>query len=1148
MAEQNKKKGLREFSISSFAVDNATSIFILALMVFLFGGMAYMRMPKEQFPEVEFPTVYINTPYFGNSAEDIENLVTRPIEKEIQSISGIKDIQSTSIQDFSVITAEFESGVDLDDAVRKVKDAVDKAKAELPNDLDQEPTVLDIDLSEIPILTINISGNYSNDELREYGELLEDRIEDEVSEISEVELRGALEREVKIDMDLLKMESMEVSFDDVRNAISSENITMSAGELVRNDFRRAIRIKGEFEEVSQLGEMIVKSENQRPVYLKDIAAIEFGFKDPTSIARADGNPVISLNVVKRSGENLLDAADKIKVLIEEIRQELPADISITLFNDQSVNTRTEVENLENSIISGVILVVLVLLFFLGIRNALFVGLAIPLSMLMGIMFLAISGITMNMVVLFSLILALGLLVDNAIVVVENVFRYMQEGYSRKEASKFGAGEVALPIIASTATTLAAFIPLAFWPGIMGSFMQYLPLTLILVLTSSLFVALVINTTFTSRLMKVDKRADEGSVRMRKRRNVVLGALLMLSLAAAFHFSAVVWARNILLIGGIVSLLNIFMLRPASFYFQNRLLPSLERGYDRFVRAALRIPFTVFVGTFVLLIAAIVLLVIRSPRVEFFPSAQPQYVNVFLDMPLGSDIEATDRMVRQLEEKVEEAIAPNREIVEAVLTQIGENTSDPNAPPEPGSSPHKARITVSFVPYQQRNGINTFAVMEKIRESVKVFPGIEVTVAKNADGPSAGKPINLEIQGDEIDELATVSEDVIRYLNLKNVPGIEELKADVKIGKPELIIQIDREAARRFGVSTFAIANAIRTSVYGAEVTKFKQGEDEYPIFIRLDERYRNNIGNLLNQKITFRNPANGRISQVPISSVADASFSSTYSSIKRKNLQRVITIYSEVVQGYNANEIIAQLNDLVSLYPFPEGFTWRFTGEQEQQAEDMAFLMTAFSVAIFAIFLIIVAQFNSIASPIIIALSILFSTIGVFLGYVFTGRTIAVVFTGVGIVSLAGVVVNNAIVLIDYIKLLIRRQLEKAGKEDVTELDPEAVREAVVQAGGTRLRPVLLTAITTVLGLVPLAVGFNFNFFTLITDSDPQVFIGGDNTAIWGPMAWTVIYGLVFATFLTLVVVPVMYWLAYRLQMFFKEKFFPAPSGIEAKL
>jgi multidrug efflux pump len=1131
MADNKEKKGLREFGLSSLAVDNAISVFILAAMILIFGIVAYDRMPKEQFPEVDFPTIYINTPYFGNSAEDIENLVTRPIEKELQSISGIKDIRSTSIQDFSVITAEFESDMELDEASRKVKDAVDKAKPELPSDLDQEPSVLDINLSEIPIVTINISGKYSNDQLRKFAELLEDRIEDQVEEISEVELRGAMEREVKVDMDLLKMESMQVSFNDVANAIASENVTMSAGELVRNDFRRAIRIKGEFDQVKELENMIVKSENQRPIYLKDIARVTFGFKDRTSIARADGDPVISLDLVKRAGENLLAASDKIKEVVDEARRELPSDLSVNYFNDQSIYTRTEVSNLENSIISGVILVVLVLLFFLGIRNALFVGIAIPLSMLMGIMFLSLTGVTMNIVVLFSLILALGLLVDNAIVVVENIYRYMQEGYSDMEAAKYGAGEVAMPIIASTATTLAAFIPLAFWPGIMGSFMQYMPLTLIIVLTSSLIVALVINTTFTSRLMKIDEKVEDKALRNRKRRNILIGSAIMLLLAVAFHFGNVIWARNLLVITAGISLLNVFLLRPGAFYFQNRVLPVLEQGYDNFVRAALRVPLMVFIGTFVLLFAAIFLLVVRAPKVEFFPAAEPTYVNVFVEMPLGTDIEATNRITQEMEKKVAEAVKPYRGIVEAVLTQIGENTSDPNAPPEPGASPNKARITVAFVPNQERGGINTFEVMEKMRESVKGFPGVEVSIAKNADGPATGKPINLEIQGDEIDELATVSEEVLKYLEGKNIPGIEELKADVKIGKPELTIDIDREAARRYEISTYDIANAIRTSVYGAEVSTFKEGEDEYPIFVRLDERYRYDVDNLLNQKVTFRSPATGKISQVPISAVADVDFSSTYSSIKRKNLKRAITIYSDVVQGYNANEIIAELTDLMKVYPLPAGYSWEFTGEQQQQAEDMGFLMTAFSVAIFAIFLIIVAQFNSLASPVIIALSILFSTIGVFLGYVFTGRTISVIFTGVGIVSLAGVVVNNAIVLIDYIKLLIRRRLDQQGQDKIYDLPQEQIKEDIIQAGGTRLRPVLLTAITTVLGLIPLAIGFNFNFFTLITETDPRIFIGGDNTAIWGPMAWTVIYGLIFATFLTLVVVPVMYWLAYRLQM-----------------
>ena len=1131
MAEEKKaKKGLRQFGLSSLAVDNGTSVFILTLMIMIFGIQSYQQMPKEQFPEVDWPTVYINTPYFGNSAADIENLVTRPIEKELQSITGIKTIRSTSIQDYSVITAEFDADMDLDDAVRKVKDAVDQSKSELPNDLDADPLVLDINLSEIPIVTVNISGDYTNDELRSYAEYLEDEIE-KLDEISRVELRGAREREVKIDVDLLKMESMQVSFTDIENAIAMENITMSGGELVNDNFRRAIRVTGEFENVKEMEEMIVKSEDQRPIYLRDVANVTYGYQDLTSIARSDRLPVISLDVVKRQGENLLDAADKIKVIVDDAKQILPKDLKISMFNDQSVNTRDQVNNLENSIISGVILVVLVLLFFLGLRNALFVGLAIPLSMLMGILFLSLTGVTMNIVVLFALILALGLLVDNAIVVVENIYRYMQEGYSGMDAAKYGAGEVAMPIIASTATTLAAFLPLAFWPGIMGEFMKYLPITLIIVLISSLFVALVINTVFTSRFMKVDERADDKEVRARRQRNILIGAAVMLVLAILSHFAGIEAARNLLSIALIVTLLNWFLLRPGAFYFQNRLLPVLEKAYDRFIRWALRVPGVIFGGTFVLLFASIILLATNMPRVEFFPAADPIYINAFVELPLGTDIEETSEISSEIEERINKVIEPYRGIVEAVLTQIGENTSDPNGPPEPGASPNKARLTVSFVPAKDRNGISTFDVMEEIRRSVRGIPGVKITVDKNADGPTAGKPINLEIQGEEIDQLAILSEEVINYINSKNIPGIEELQADIKIGKPELIVNVDREAARRYGISTFDIANGIRTSVYGREVSKYKDGEDEYPIFLRLDERYRNNLDNLLNQKITFRSPSNGQISQVPISAVADVKYTSTYSAIKRKDLDRVITIYSNVLEGYNANEIIADMDRYMQQYELPDGFTYEFTGEQQQQSEDMGFLNVAFGIALFSIFIIIVAQFNSVASPFIIILSVLFSTIGVFLGYAFSGRDISVIFTGVGIISLAGVVVNNAIVLIDYVNLLIKRKLEKDPEESENGLlGIEDTKEAIVQGGSTRLRPVLLTAITTVLGLIPLAVGFNFNFFTLITRLDPQIFIGGDNTAVWGPMAWTVIYGLVFATFLTLVVVPVMFYLAYRLK------------------
>lgn len=1129
---------LREFGLTSLSIDNYTTVFLVTVMIFLFGLRSYNSMPKEQFPEVSFPTVFVNTPYFGNSAADIENLITRPLEKEINTIIGLKSLTSVSVQDFSMVTVEFDADIEMDEAVRKVKDAVDIAKSELPTDLETDPQVVEINLSEIPILTVNLSGDYSVDKLKEYAEYLEDEFEN-LPQVSEADIKGALEREVKIDVDLAKMEALKISFGDIENAVSSENLSMSGGEIQVGGYLRAVRIIGQFDQIEQIQNIIVKSESQRPVYLKDIAKVIFGNKDRTSIARSDGLPVVSVDVIKRTGENLIEAADNVKAILKDAENRVfPPDLKVSVFNDQSYYTKLLISNLENSIISGVILVILVLLFFMGLRNASFVGIAIPLSMLTGILWLFITDVTLNMVVLFSLILALGMLVDNGIVIVENVYRYFQRGYSPIEAAKYGAGEVAMPIIASTATTLAAFLPIAFWPGLFGEFMKYLPITLILVLISSLLVALIINPVFTSRFMKIDVRADNPSRRRKNVRNALFFALGSLAGSVVCHFLGLFWMRNLLGIVVLVTLLNFFVLRPGSFFFQDKVMPWLENGYNRFITRVLtkRMPIFVMAGTFGLLIFSILVLAINTPKIIFFPNADPLYINVFVELPLGRDINSTDRAVRVIEQQINNVLEPYEHIVESVLTQIGENTSDPNSPPEPGSSPHKARITVTFVPTEERGGISTVEVMNKIRSQLDYLPGVQIVVDQNASGPPAGKPINIELQGPFMDELAITAEDMISFLQSRNIGGIEELKTDVQIGKPELLVHVNRESARRFELSTGMIASAIRTSIFGKEVSKYKVGEDEYPIQLRLDSTYRNNVSSILNQRITFRDPASGLLTQVPISTVADIQYSSTYSAIKRKDLERVITVYSNVLGGYNANEVVAEIQKALQDFQFPENINYEFTGEQQQQAEDMSFLEDAFMISVFLIFLILVSQFNSILSPFIIILSVLFSTIGVFLGYAISGREISIIFTGVGIISLAGIVVNNAILLVDYTNLLIKRKVEELNKTSMWELEKEIVKSMVVQGGSTRLRPVLLTAITTILGLVPLAIGLNIDFFTLVSDLNPNIYIGGDNTAIWGPLAWTVIYGLTFSTVLTLVVVPAMYWLAYRLKAWTRSR------------
>ncbi len=1121
------KKIYREFSLTSLAVDNATSIFLLTFMILFFGFRSYNSMPKEAYPEIVIPTISVFTVYPGNSAVDMENLVARPMEKEIKSITGIKNLTSTSQQDFANIIVEFDTDVEISEALQEVKDAVDKA--ELPNDLPNDPDVSDINFSEFPIMSVNISGDMTMDELRNYAEYLQDEIE-QLSEISEAEIKGALDREVQIDVDLPKMQALKLSFYDIEQAIQQENITMSGGELKTGDLNRALRIVGEFKNVKEIENIIIKSERRQPIYLRDVAKVQMGFESRTSYARSDGLPVVSLDVVKRSGENLLAASDKIKAIVAKAKEDkFPEELNVSIFNDLSVQTRDLVDNLQNSIISGIILVVLVLLFFLGIRNSLFVGVAIPLSMLMGILIINVLGYTLNMVVLFSLILALGMLVDNAIVVVENVYRYMQEGYSSKDAAKKATGEVAWPIIASTATTLAAFLPLAFWPGIMGAFMKYLPITLIIVLSSSLFVALVINPVLTAVFMKVDARAEDKVVRRRKLVNALILSLLLGAGAVAAHFSEIMWLRNLLAIIAIVTLLNVFFLRPASFFFQNKVLPLLERGYDKFIRIALHkyVPHFTFAATIGMLMGVFMLMQIFMPKSELFPIADPLYVNVFVETPIGSDIETTNDVVKEIEKKVTEIVEPYDGIIEAVLTQIGEGTSDPNAPPEPGASPHKSRITVSFVPAQNRGELSTIDAMADLRENLQGYAGVSVVVDQNQDGPPTGKAINLEIVGEDMTELSRLSNDVLRYLNEADVEGVEELKADVVLGKPELIINVNRDAARRYEVSTQAVAGAIRTSVFGREVSKFKMGEDEYPIQLRLDKKYRNDINALLGQKVTFMSQATGSVHQVPISAIADVRYSSTYSSVKRKDMDRAISIYSNVLKDYNGNEVVDELKDEMAEYEMPEGFTYVFTGQQEAQDEEMAFLSTAFLIVLFLIFIILVTQFNSVTSPFIIILSVVFSIIGVLLGYILTGMDLIIIMTGVGVISLAGIVVNNAIVLIDYIELTRKRRRGELGLGEEEELPADIVRQCIVHAGKVRLRPVLLTAITTVLGLIPLAIGFNFNFFTFVSDLDPQIFIGGDNAIFWGPMAWTVIYGLVFATFLTLVVVPVMYWLFF---------------------
>lgn len=1134
--ENKKRKTTREFKLTTGALKNRNTIFLVTVLIALFGFFSYQSLPKELFPDVVIPTVMVQTIYPGNPPIDMENLITRPLENEINTVTGIKTLSSTSTQDNSTITAEFQTDIAIEDALQDVKDAVDRVKSDLPSDLPADPVVLDIDFSEFPIINVNLSGDFTINELKRFADYLEEEIE-AVPEISKVDITGLDEREIQINADPIKLNAMELGFSDIENAIMQENVSIAGGSLLFEDTTRwAMRTIGEFSDVRQMEDIIVKQEGGDIVYLKEVATVKDTTAYPSSFARLDEQPVVSLQVVKKSGENLLAATDKIFDILDNAKEtgNLPENLNVTITNDQSEEIRNQLSNLENSVILAVILVILVLYFFLGLRNALFVGIAIPMSMLLSFVVFGIAGIQINMIVLFSLILALGLLVDNAIVAVDNIFRYVERGYSVFQAAKLGIGEIAWPIITSTATTLSAFLPLAFWSGIVGEFMKFLPLTLIIVLTSSLFVALVIIPVFSGSLIKSKQEQQQSKTesedlikrkqkRLNRRRIISVVAITIVGIV--IHLFGYTLFGNIFLLIALVMFLGFFVFNRLTSVFQEKLLPAAENLYKRTLRVALRgkNPYLFVLGTVLFLLFSLGFFQARMPDVLFFPDNEPQYVNIIAEFPIGTDIVQTNERVKDIELHVEEVIKPYRHIVKSVLTTVGQGAVG-EFEMAAGDTPNRGRITVTFIEFENRDGINTNDVMKEISDALlNSYPGVEFNIAKNSAGPPTGSPVNLEISGKEFERLIAITEDVQQRIENSSIEGLEGLRKDLDTDKPEIIVHIDRDKARRYGLSTYSIANNIRTALFGLEVSNFKIGEEEYPIQLRLTEDYRNNIGSLLNQKITYRSQSSGQIRQVPISSVATVEYSKTYGSVNRIDLKRVITLTSNVLPGYNANEINQKLKNLMEDYEMPEGYDYEFTGEQQEQQESMDFLITALVVAVSLILLILVSQFNSVLKPLIIIASVIFSTAGVFFGLALFNMEFVVIMTGIGIISLAGVVVNNAIVLIDYTDYLHAQRREELDVPEHKYLDPRESLKCIQSAGETRFRPVVLTAITTVLGLVPLAIGLNLNFVTLMTEFNPQIYFGGDNAAFWGPMSWTVIFGLSVATFLTLVIVPAMY-------------------------
>lgn len=1136
----------KSFGLTTFSVNNTKTIFLITFIILVGGLIAYTSMPKENFPELKIPEIYVGIAKPGSSPEYMSKKITQSIEKEIGGIKFVDEINSNSVHGYTTIRVKFDFKMPVDEALQKVKDAVDKArtKTDFPK-LPIEPNIFELDPSKMPILNINLRGDNSV-VLKEIAETLEKSLE-ELPEISEVDIRGIQEQEMRIEVDPIKAQAVNVTLDDIENAVNSEHQTIPGGEILMDGMRKTIRIEGEFKDADELKRIIVKQDEFLPVYLEDVAEVYFGNADTTSYAREFGQSVVMLDIKKQGGENLLVASDKINELIETAKKDgtIPKSVEVSLTNDQSNSTRDMVSNLENSIIFGIILVVGVLLFFLGLRNALFVGVAIPLSMLMSFMILNLMGVTLNTMVLFSLVLALGMLVDNGIVIVENIYRLMDEGYSAKKAVIEGVGEVAWPIISSTATTVAAFVPLALWPGIIGEFMKFLPLTLMIVLASSLFVALVINPVLAVTYMKMGQSKPI-------KRNAFIASIALSVVGALFLLFGFISFGNLLVFFGIMVLVNLFILYPGTVAFQEKFLPRLDNAYERFLTYALtgRRPIKFLLGTVGLLFFSIALMGIFPPKVEFFPDNDPGYVNIFISHPIGTDIKVTNQTTLQVEKDINKileeymdeddttGIPENMRIIKSIISQVGEGTSDPAQGVTMGSTPHKARITVNFLEFQYRADYSTSEIMKKIQDGLKgkYNADVEISVAKNSQGPPQGAPINIEVTGrGEYRDLLVEAEKIKNFLDRQNVPGLEKLKLNVESNRPEIPIQVDRDQIRKLNASTYQVGMAIRKSLLGQDISTYTKDEESYDIVVRFNEESRDNIDAILEQRLIFRNNK-GQLMNIPIRSVIkNPEEISSYSAVIRKDQIPLVAITSNITEGANANEVVAILKKKMEKFEkegnLPDAVKYRFAGQQDEQAKEMAFLSNALLVAVFLVLLIIVAQFNSYSAPAVIMFSVVLSLIGVFLGLVISQQNFVIIMTMIGIISLAGVVVNNAIVLIDYTNMLQKERREQLGLKEDEVLSKEELIQISVKGGKTRLRPVLLTAITTVLGLFPLAIGFNIDFFTLFSEYDANIYFGGDNNSFFGPMSWTIIYGLTFATFLTLVIIPSFYLLIFQFKV-----------------
>ncbi len=1032
--------------LNRVALKRQTTVLTLMVFILIAGIYCYITLPRENFPDITIPYVFVTTTYEGVAPEDMEELISIPIERKLKGISDVEEIRSTSAEGISTVAVKFLPSVDIDDALQKVRDKVDQAKKDLPGDLSDDPVLQEVNFSDLPVIRVVLSGPFSLRRLQKFAEDMEDRLES-IPGVLDTRLSGGLEREIHVEFDLDRVGAYRVPFSSLINAVTRSNVNMPGGSMDIGQAKYLVRVPEDFQDPAEIFSIVAFVRDGKPVYLRDVAFIRDSHKDPITRSRINGVKSVTLAIQKRSGENIVEVTDQVKAIIKEMKPLLPPSLKIDLTSDMSNDVRLMVADLENNILSGLILVVAVILLFIGGRSAIFVALAIPYSMLITFILLAAFHVTLNMVVLFSLILALGMLVDNGIVIVENIYRHIQEGMSRSEAALAGANQVAWPVITSTATTLGAFSPMLFWPGIMGEFMGYLPETLIMALTASLFVALVINPVLSARYQVAKPPAPEKPMKTKK----------------VTKSSSEPFAKRVYLV-----LLN--------WSLNHRLI-------------------VVFIA-FLLLVGSILLYGAFGKGSEFMPDTEPRRAYVHIKAPEGTNLDASDKLVELVEN-----IVSKYEDIRYVISNIGAEGGDPFS--QGGTGTHINRVVLDFKDFHDRKTLSSTVVNEVREKILGAVKGAEVQVEKEKEGPPTGAPVNLEISGKDIHVLGELVAKIGK--EIEDIPGLVDLKDNFVKGKPEIRVRVDKEKAALMGLDTYTVAYTVKTAINGVKVGVYREGKDEYDIIARLPDRDRHSLESL--KRITVSGPKG---EPIPLTSLAEITLSSGLGAIMRLDQKRVVTISGDV-SGRLANDVIQDIDTrLKTRMDWPRGYSYRFSGEQEEQAKSAAFLSKAFVAALFIIFLILVTQFNSFMTPFIILTSVLLSLIGVFLGLLITDTAFGVIMTGIGVISLAGVVVNNAIVLIDYYNQLKGRGM--------------AARDALIKAGLVRFRPVMLTAITTILGLLPMATGISFDFRKVALD------IGNESSQWWGPMAVAVIFGLAVATLLTLVVVPVLCSLLNSLQ------------------